>query len=198
MMHENRLFEALLDVIPFKAYAVDITTYEVVYANRLMRENLYIPKAPHCWERVFGQVEVCSWCSIATLQARDKSAKNIKHSYEFFDESSDKWLKSYDELISWPDGRDVKYSILVDISDQKEIQAQMIKAHAALAISNKQFSKTNQNLQITKLKLQKSLNLIEEQKQSIKELLDALKETNLDENQRDLMGKIAILFEQNC
>ena len=32
-MQENKLFEALLDVIPFAAYAVDIETYEVVYAK---------------------------------------------------------------------------------------------------------------------------------------------------------------------
>lgn len=70
-MLENKLFEALLDVIPFKAYAVDIETYEVVYANKLMRENMYAPQEQYCWEQVFGQSQICSWCSIEKLKERN-------------------------------------------------------------------------------------------------------------------------------
>jgi hypothetical protein len=197
MMHENRLFEALLDVIPFRAYAVDTETYEVVYANKLMRENLYAPQETHCWKKVFGQEEMCSWCSVMDLQSRDKKIKNEKYTCEFFDESDDKWIKSYDELISWPDGRDVKYSILVDISDQKDIQGNMIKAHATLAMNNKQISLTNKNLQITKLELQKSVNQIELKKENISNALkdiytslELLTNTKLDETQKELLNSI--------
>ncbi|MCX6076958.1 MAG: ATP-binding protein [Campylobacterales bacterium] len=169
-MLENKLFEALLDVIPFGAYAVDVDTYEVVYANKLMRENMYAPKETHCWGKVFGQEEICSWCSIFKLQdRRTKKLVSGKYICEFFDEADDKWIKSYDELMSWPDGRNVKYSIMVDITDQKEIQGSMMKSHAALAIKNKQVSNTNKNLQITKLELQKSLNELEIQKQKAEE-----------------------------
>jgi len=164
-MLENKLFEALLDVIPFGAYAVDIDTYEVVYANKLMRENMYAPQENYCWEKVFGQNEICNWCSVFKLKDRKLNGIKDKFTCEFFDETDDKWLKSYDELMSWPDGRDVKYSILVDITDQKEIQGSMMKTHAALAIKNKQANLSNKNLQITKLKLQKSLSLLEVEKQ---------------------------------
>jgi len=163
-MLENKLFEALLDVIPFKAYAVDVVTYEVVYANKLMRENMYSPQQQYCWEKVFGQKQICSWCSINKIKARDRTKPKEKHICEFFDETDDKWLKSYDELMSWPDGRDVKYSILVDITDQKEIQGDMIKSHAKLAMHSKQLKVTNKNLQITKLTLQKTVNELETQK----------------------------------
>ncbi len=169
-MLENKLFEALLDVIPFGAYAVDIDTYEVVYANKLMRENMCAPQEIHCWGKVFGQEEICSWCSVFKLQERKQErTKQEKYTCEFFDEIDDKWIKSYDELMSWPDGRNVKYSILVDITDQKEIQGAMMKSHAALAIKNRQVSATNQNLQITKLELQKSLNELEIQKSKAEE-----------------------------
>ena len=157
-MLENKLFEALLDVIPFKAYATDVKTFEVVYANKMMRENMYAPAETYCWKKVFGQEEICSWCSIIDLEIlRKKNKKADKYIIEFFDETDDKWLKSYDELMSWPDGRKVKYSILVDITDQKEIQGSMIKSHAAMAMKNKQMTTTNKKLQIAKLKLQKSI-----------------------------------------
>ena len=215
-MLENKLFEALLDVIPFGAYAVDIDTYEVVYANKRMRENMYAPQESYCWAKVFGQEEICSWCSISDLKIKKLSRDNKeKYTCEFFDESDDRWLKSYDEIMSWPDGREVKYSILVDITDQKEIQGSMVKSHANLAMKTKQLTNTNKNLQITKLKLQKSLNELEEQKQKAQKatqtksnflanmsheirtpmnaivgMMHLLKETNLDYNQQHIVQKI--------
>lgn len=146
-MQENKLFEVLLDVIPFAAYAVDIETYEVVYANKLMSENLYAPREESCWKKVFGQEEACSWCTIPELQKREANYKNEKLVSTFFDEATDKWLQSYDELVKWPDGRTVKYSISVDITKQKEIQADMIKAHSKLAMQAKQLSEANRKLE---------------------------------------------------
>ncbi len=63
-MTENKLFEALLDILPFAAYAVDVDTYEVIYANKLMSENMYAPRAEACWEKLYGQEEVCTWCTV--------------------------------------------------------------------------------------------------------------------------------------
>lgn len=145
-MQENKLFEALLDVIPFAAYAVDIETFEVVYANKMMTENMYAPREEFCWKKIFGQEEVCSWCTVATLKQRDRTYKNKKLISSFFDESTDSWLQSYDELVRWPDGRTVKYSIAVDITEQKEIQSSMIQTHTKLAIQSKKLKEANDKL----------------------------------------------------
>ena len=157
-MLENKLFEALLDVVPFGAYAVDVETFKIVYANKLMRENMYAPQEEYCWEKLYGKNKQCSWCSIGKSVTK-------KYTCDFFDELDDKWIKSYDEFISWPDGRDVKYSILVDTTTQKEAEGSMIQSHAKLAVRSKQMAKTNKNLQITKLQLQKTVRELKEQKQ---------------------------------
>jgi len=150
-MTENKLFEALLDVIPFAAYAVDIETYKVVYANKLMGEKMYAPRAEDCWEKVFGQEKKCSWCTIPQLSKRKAIYSSEKLVSTFFDEAADKWLQSYDELVRWPDGRTVRYSIAVDITEQKEIQANMIKTHAKLARQTTKLKEANKKLEeITK------------------------------------------------
>lgn len=146
-MQENKLFEALLDVIPFSAYAVDINTYEVVYANRLMSENMYAPRDEFCWKKLYGQDSVCSWCNIEDLKKREAVYKSEKLVSNFFDEVTDSWLQVYDELVKWPDGRTVKYSIAVDITEQKEIQASMITTHTKMAMQSKKLKEANEKLE---------------------------------------------------
>ncbi len=146
-MTENKLFEALLDILPFAAYAVDVDTYEVIYANKLMGEKMYAPRAEACWEKLYGQEEVCSWCTVHELKKRHAIYKNDKLVTTFFDESTDSWFQSFDEIVRWPDGRDVRYSIAVDISEQKEIQANMIKTHTKLAMQTKQLKEANDKLE---------------------------------------------------
>lgn len=147
MMQENKLFEALLDVIPFAAYAVDVDTYEVVYANKLMTENMYAPREKYCWKKIFGQDEVCSWCTIEELKKRQAIYKSEKLINHFFDEVTDSWLQIYDEILKWPDGRTVKYSITVDITEQKEIQAAMITTHTKLAMQSQKLKEANEKLE---------------------------------------------------
>jgi len=145
-MKENKIFEALLDVIPFASYAVDVNSYEFVYANKLMSENMYAPRATNCWEKLYGQEDVCSWCKIKQLKEREVIYQSDKLESSFFDESTDKWLQSYDEIVKWPDGRTVKYTILVDITEQKKIQADMITTHTKLALESKKLQEANQKL----------------------------------------------------
>jgi len=146
-MKENKLFEALLDVIPFSAYAVDVETYEVVYANKMMVENMYAPREKHCWKKVFGQEDICSWCTIPELKKRKAIYQSKKLLGSFFDEVTDKWFQSYDELVKWPDGRTVRYSISVDITEQKEIHADMIRTHTKLVMQSKKLQEANKKLE---------------------------------------------------
>lgn len=145
-MQENKIFETLLDVIPFASYAVDVNTHEVVYANKLMEESMYAPRADECWKKLYGQEEKCSWCKTEALNERPVIYQSEKLVSSFFNEATDKWFQSYDEIVKWPDGRTVKYTILVDITEQKEIQANMITTHAKMARQSIKLKEANQKL----------------------------------------------------
>mgnify|MGYP000623822637 CR=1 FL=1 len=71
--------------------------------------------------------------------------KNKKIVNTFFDESSDTWLQAYDELITWTDGRIVKCTIAIDITEQKEMQASLIQTHTKLAIQTNKLKEVNSN-----------------------------------------------------
>lgn len=155
-MLESNLFEVLLDILPFKAYVVDIKSYEVLYANQAMKESMYTIGSKNCFEIFYGQSKPCSWCSMNKLKS------NIINSSatEFFDEISDKWFISYDKYIIWTSHQS-KYSILIDITEQKENQRKLIQSHAKLAMYTKHLSNVNKNFQITKLLLQKKIDELE-------------------------------------
>lgn len=171
-MLENSLFKALLDMVPFRAYVIDVKTFEVVYANQLMTDSMQSPNAKFCWEKIFGQNNRCPWCNINEMKLNIENHLNNSYTSEFFDEMDDKWYMSHNKFVSWTNGRNAKYSILVDITEQKENQGAIIQTHAKLSMYTKHLKNTNKNLQITKLLLQKKsdeLELINENLEKIVE-----------------------------
>lgn len=139
---ENNSFGALLDVIPFATYAVDVETFHVVYINKVLAKRVYAPQEEFCWKKIYGQNEKCSWCSIPKLTPDEKIVNT------FFDESADIWLQSYDELVTWPNGRVVKCTIAVDITEQKEMQASLIQTHTKLARQTNKLKETNEKYEL--------------------------------------------------
>lgn len=171
-MLENSLFKALLDMVPFRAYVIDVKTFEVVYANQLMTDNMHASDAKFCWEKIFGQNNRCPWCNVNEMEINADYQTNTSYVSEFFDEMDDRWYMSHNKFITWTNGRNAKYSILVDITEQKENQGAIIQTHAKLSMYTKHLKNTNKNLQITKLLLQKKsdeLELINENLEKIVE-----------------------------
>lgn len=171
-MLENSLFKALLDIVPFRAYVIDIKTYEVVYANQLMTDSMNIPNAKHCWEKIFGQDNKCPWCNINDVKLNKSNKLNTSYISEFFDEMDDKWFMAHNKFISWTNGRNAKYSILVDITEQKENQGAIIQSHAKLSMYTKHLKNINRSLQITKLLLQKKSDELEATNENLEKIVE--------------------------
>ncbi len=146
---QNQLTNIFFNEMTFAVYAVDIETFEIVYMNGSMKKYLYNKNNKYCWDKIYGQETPCSWCGVVEFLQSNKN----KIKTEFFDEVSDKWLKSYDQLVTLPSGQKLKYTIIIDISEQKEIQGSFINSHAQLAIKSKQLKELNQKLNLTLDKL---------------------------------------------
>lgn len=164
-MQDDSIFETLLDVIPFGIYVVDVNTYELVYLNRVIREERRkikgIQTGDTCYRALYGEENPCLFCKIHCL-VKDGKPNGSSCVFEHFNELTDSWFQLHERSAFWPDGRTVKYSIAVGIDELKATQNSLAEAHALLALKNKQLEQVSSTDWLTdmanRLKMEKLFN----------------------------------------
>jgi len=135
-MMENALFESHFDLIPFGIYVVDVQNFVLVYSNLAFRDHFGDHRGALCHQALFERDTPCPWCRLGTLLTPDGRPTDHTIVFEHFNEVDDRWYQMQVRAMTWPDGRTVKYSIAVDISELKETQNRLAEAHATLALRN--------------------------------------------------------------
>lgn len=136
MMLENALFESHFDLIPFGIYVVEAASYSIVYSNKAFNERFGGHVGRVCHKALYDNDEPCRHCRMAELLTPDGLPRGETLVFEHFNEVDDRWYQMQVRAMTWPDGRVVKYSIAVDISDLKDTQNRLAEAHAELALKN--------------------------------------------------------------
>jgi diguanylate cyclase (GGDEF)-like protein len=150
-MIEGSLFESHFDLIPFGIYAVDVTTHEIIFSNRQFRELFGDHVGKPCYKTLYDLDKPCTFCRIRDLITRDGLPNGKTLVFEHFNDAADAWFQLQERAMSWPDGRVVKYSIAVDISELKETQNRLAEAHAQLALSNRELARLSSTDPLTGL-----------------------------------------------
>jgi PAS domain S-box-containing protein len=130
----HRQFEAIMDNMDALVYVADMSSYEILFMNRLGRD-LYGEYAGRiCWQTIQqGQVGPCAFCTNNRLL--DAAGRpNPPYVWEFENTVTGKWLRCSDQAIRWTDGRLVRMEIAVDITESKN-------ATVALQESEQRFRK---------------------------------------------------------
>ncbi len=140
-MIENTLFESHFNMIPFGIYVVDVKTYEIIFTNRYFKDHFGEPTETCCYKAIYKLQDPCLMCKLHELVDADKRPNGKTFSYEQFNEIDDQWYQINERAMTWPDGRVVKYSIFVNISELKETQNRLAEAHAQLALKNKELAR---------------------------------------------------------
>ena len=129
------LFESINEVI----LVIDPQTYEILYANKFT-EDMYGKRliGGVCYERLNGFDAPCERChneNILKLQGQP-------YRWEYRNPVLKKDFLATDRMIRWPDGRDVKFQIAVDISERnraeeerEHLKAQLLQAQKMEAIA---------------------------------------------------------------
>lgn len=135
-MMENALFESHFDLIPFGIYVVDAANYSFIYSNTAFIDRFGNHAGSCCHKVLYENDAPCLHCRMRELVTPDGLPNGRTLVFEHFNEADDRWYQMQVRAMTWPDGRVVKYSIAVDISDLKETQNRLAEAHAELALKN--------------------------------------------------------------
>ena len=119
------IFESINEVV----LVIDPMTYEILYANKFT-EDLYGKEliGGMCYERLAGLEVPCGHCrneKIVKLQGEPCQ-------WEYSNPILKRDFLATDRMIRWPDGRDVKFQIAIDITERKEAQKEQDHLKAQL------------------------------------------------------------------
>lgn len=138
-LNENSLIETMFDVMPFAVYVVDVKTLAIVHMNRVMvRLRGGNHSGRTCHKALYEIDSRCIHCRMDEILDEQYRPNGLSITYEHFDEMDDCWYQIQEKAITWPDGRVVKCTIAVDISELKEMQNHLAEAHAQLALKNRE------------------------------------------------------------
>jgi PAS domain S-box-containing protein len=109
---------AILDKFPEYLYVSDPLTYEVLFACKALRRLLKTDiNGKKCYEVFQGKSEPCEFCTNdLILKTRQP------HVWDNFNPHLGRHFLNTDQIIKWPDGRDVRFETAIDITDHKKIE----------------------------------------------------------------------------
>ncbi len=118
--HETLL--RILDGLDAFVYVADMQTYSILFANKKLRDVFGDCRGKICWQ-VFGTGATgpCDFCTAA--KPDDISAKTADREFENWKAGG--WFSIRDQVIRWPDGRQVKLQLAVDITNRKLTETEL-------------------------------------------------------------------------
>lgn len=124
--HER--FFAVLEGINAGVYAADLVTYEIIYANKYMRDLFGDIVGQPCWKSLqAGQNSPCEFCRIDEL-LKSGVVHEETCAWEQENTVTGRWLYIQDRAIPWVDGRTVRLSVITDITQRKMVEKELSDA----------------------------------------------------------------------
>ena len=116
---------SIFDSIDEAIYVVDPETDEILYLNKCLADNLgKNPVGGICYQEFQGLDRKCDFCTNDII-LKDPSKPYL---WEYHNPVINSDFMIVDRIIKWPDGRDVRFEIAVDITDKKQLELERARA----------------------------------------------------------------------
>ena len=121
-------FAAIVDNFADSLYVSDPWTYKVLLVNKSLERALgKNPVGGLCYKEFQGRDTPCDFCTNDII-LRDKKP----YVWEHYNPLLGKYLLLTDQIIRWPDGRQVRYEIAIDISERKRAEEERLLLATAI------------------------------------------------------------------
>lgn len=128
--HER--FLTLLDSLDAAVYVVDMETYEILFANKYIRDIFGDVKGKLCWETFqIGFKEPCHFCTNDKI-LDEKGKPCGVYEWEFQNTINKRWYSIRDRAMRWVDGRLARLEIATDITERVLAEENLRKSHDLL------------------------------------------------------------------
>lgn len=112
-------FRLLLNSLNAAIYVADMATYEILFVNKQLLEQVGNVTGKICWQVMqTGQSGVCPFCPNKYLLDGEGKLGKV-HISEVRDTKSGQWLNVHARAIKWIDGRTVGLHVATDITSRK-------------------------------------------------------------------------------
>lgn len=122
LLESNARFQTVLDSLDAIVYVADMETYEILFANKYLRDNFGDITGKICWQSLQqGQEGPCGFCTNDRL-IDSRGNPEQPYVWEFKNTLNQKWYAIQDRAIKWTDNSLVRLEIAVDITASKLTQ----------------------------------------------------------------------------
>ncbi|MBE0460694.1 MAG: PAS domain-containing protein, partial [Candidatus Aminicenantes bacterium] len=115
------IFDSINEII----YVTDPKTYEVLYVNKTLKYAFKKdPVGGICYKEFQGFDSPCEFCTNEIILKE----KGKPYQWEYHNPVLDRDYLIVDKIIKWPDGRDVRFELAIDITEWKKAEEDVLEA----------------------------------------------------------------------
>ncbi len=126
---EREQLTSMFDSINHIVYVADINSYEILYANKAVRDNFgddIVGKL--CYNVLQEKTAPCDFCTNDII----RKIHYKPYEWEHYNPLTRRWYSLTDQMVHWPGGRDVRFQLAVDITDKKKAEDDLKREQAIL------------------------------------------------------------------